>query len=381
MYSIHPFKLAVCFLLVILGGCTSLPSEKTVEIEPPVEPVLEPLLEPIQEKPQNLWVEISSGYGLPAVPQQKIEKNLRWLSKHQSYMDKVTKQSEPFLYYVTEQFRNNDIPLELTLIPIVESAFNPNAQSRSKALGLWQFLARTGRHFGLEQNLLYDERRDVIASTDAAVRYLQYLHKYFEGDWLLAIAAYNAGEGRVQRAIKQNKKLGKPTDFWSLPLPKQTQHYVPQILALSKVVANPQAYNLTIEPIENRPYFTKINNSKTIDMVHAAKMANINPDIMRKLNAGHTKSIIAPSAPKDLLIPVDHQDQFSNILPSLPIASIPANELRALSSATTYVVKSGDNLWLIAKKHKTKVKTLQQLNKLSEKSLLRPGQKLKISAP
>jgi membrane-bound lytic murein transglycosylase D len=116
-------------------------------------------------------------------------------------------------------------------------------------------------------------------------------------------------------------------------------------------------------------------------MVHAAKMANINPDIMRKLNAAHTKSIIAPSAPKDLLIPIDHQDQFSNILPSLPIASIPANELRALISATTYVVKSGDNLWLIAKKHKTKVKTLQQLNNLSEKSILRPGQKLKISAP
>jgi membrane-bound lytic murein transglycosylase D len=382
MFSIRQFSF-ILFILFFVTACSSLPSKKE---EIPQEPVvIEPIeIEPepiVDPEPENLWIDIVEGYGLPEISDQKIDKNLRWLSKHQQYVDKVTKQSEPFLFYIAQQLRENDIPLELTLIPIVESAFNPFVQSRSQALGLWQFRPRTGHHFGLQQNPLYDGRRDVVASTDAAVRYLKYLNKFFNGDWLLTMAAYNAGEGRVKRAMEKNKRQGKPTDFWSLPLSKQTQHYVPQIIALSRVVADPTKYNLNLAPIPNDPYFTKVNISKTIDMAQAAKMANINPDIMRQLNAGHSRWITTQHGPQDLLVPVQQLEAFNNILPTLPVATIPPNELKALLSATTYIVKSGDSLWTIARKHKTSVKHIQQLNNLNAKSIIKPGQKLKVSTP
>jgi membrane-bound lytic murein transglycosylase D len=382
MHLIHRFSFLL-FVIFFVNGCTSLPTNKTDIPEEPI--VLEPI-EPEPEivlvaEPENLWAEIVEGYGLPEISDQKIDKNLRWLAKHPNYMNKVTKQGEPFLFYIAQQMRENEIPMELTLIPIVESAFNPFVQSRSKALGLWQFVPRTGHHFGLKQNPLYDSRRDVIASTDAAVRYLKHLNKLFDGDWLLTMAAYNAGEGTVKRAMAKNKKQGKPTDFWSLSLSKQTQHYVPQIIALSKVVADPIKYNLNLNAIPNDPYFTKVNISKTIDMAQAAKMANINPDIMRQLNAGHTKWITTQNGPQELLVPIRNLEAFNNILPNLPVATIPAHELKALMSATTYVVKSGDSLWTIARKHKTSVKNIQQLNNLTAKSIIKPGQKLKVSTP
>jgi membrane-bound lytic murein transglycosylase D len=324
---------------------------------------------------------MEAGFGLPDVPANKISSNLAWITKHQRYMEKVTKQSEPFLFYVVQTLKDNDIPLELALIPIVESAYNPMAKSPSNMMGLWQFSAPTGRHFGLQQNALYDGRRDVIASTDAAVRYLKYLNKMFDGDWLLTIAAYNSGEGRVQRAIKQNQRQGKATDFWSLPLSKTTKHYVPQVIALSKVIAEPEKFNVNLEPISNDPYFTKINISKTINMDQAAKMADIDPQLMRQLNAGHARSITAPSAAKELVIPIESLEKFNQVLPEIPHATWTPQELDNALRGTVYQVKAGDSLWSIARAHKTTVKNIQFWNKLTAKSVIKPGQKLKVSPP
>ncbi len=379
MYLINRFSYLL-FIILFVNGCSRLPTHK---IDVPEEPViLEPIAieaeESTEAEPENLWADIVEGYGLPEISDRKVDENLRWISKHPQYMNKVTKQSEPFLFYISQQMRENDIPLELALIPIVESGFNPFVQSRSKALGLWQFVPRTGQHFGLQQNAFYDGRRDPVASTNAAVRYLKHLNKLFNGDWLLTIAAYNAGEGTVKRAMEKNRKQGKPTDFWSLPLSKQTQHYVPQVIALSKVVADPIKYNINIDTIPNDPYFTTVNISKTIDMAQAAKMANIEPDIMRQLNAGHTQWITAHNAPKELLIPVQHLEAFNNILPDLPIATLPKQQANALTGATTHTVKSGDSLWGIARKYKTSVKQIQQLNNLTAQSTIKPGQKIKI---
>ena len=370
------------FILIVVSGCSSLPSHKTDEPIP--EPIVidETLDEPIDDQePDSIWDEMEAGFKLQDVPEDKFSNNIAWITKHQRYMETVTKQSEPFLFYVVQTLKDNDIPLELALIPIVESAYNPMAKSRSNMMGLWQFSSNTGRHFGLQQNALYDGRRDVIASTDAAVRYLKYLNKMFDGDWLLTIAAYNSGEGRVQRAINQNKRQGKATDFWSLPLSKITKHYVPQVIALSKVVAEPEKYNVNLQPISNDPYFTKINISKTINIDQAAQMADIDPKLMRQLNAGHARPITAPSAPKELVVPLVSLEKFNQVLPEIPQATWTPQELENALRGTVYQVKAGDSLWSIARAHKTTVKNIQLWNKLTAKSIIKPGQKLKVSPP
>lgn len=369
--------------LLFLHGCSSSPSKKSDTDQPivVVQPEPQPALVIEETEPENLWDELEEGYGLPAVSDNQISANLKWIIKHQRHMEKIAKQSSPFLFYVVQQLKENEIPLELAFIPVVESAYNPMAKSPSNMVGLWQFAPRTGRHFGLQQNAFYDGRRDVIASTDAAVRYLKYLNKLFNGDWLLTIAAYNSGEGRVMRAMKSNKRQGKPTDFWSLPLSKTTKHYVPQIIALSKVMAEPEKYNFNLEPIPNDPYFTKVNISKTINMEQAAKMANIDPLIMRQLNAGHSKWITAPSASKELIIPIENAEEFNSVLPQIPQVNWTAQELESAMRASTYVVKSGDSLWSIARAHKTSIKNIQQWNKLTAKSVIKPGQALKVSPP
>ena len=384
MIRTHLTKPVFClfFMLAILSGCSSLPSQKTEEPVPDPIVIDDTIEEAIEdEEPESIWDEMEAGFGLPDVPDNRISSNLAWITKHQRYMEKVTKQSEPFLFYVVQTLKDNDIPLELALIPIVESAYNPMAKSRSNMMGLWQFSAPTGRHFGLQQNALYDGRRDVIASTDAAVRYLKYLNKMFDGDWLLTIAAYNSGEGRVQRAIKQNQRQGKATDFWSLPLSKTTKHYVPQVIALSKVIAEPEKFNVNLEPISNDPYFTKINISKTINMDQAAKMADIDPQLMRQLNAGHARSITAPSAAKELVIPIESLEKFNQVLPEIPHATWTPQELDNAMRGSVYQVKAGDSLWSIARAHKTTVKNIQLWNKLTAKSVIKPGQKLKVSPP
>lgn len=318
----------------------------------------------------NLWHEIAEGYGLPEVGDEKVAKHLRWYANNQRYLDRVTEQSKPYLHYVANELRENGLPLELALLPIVESAYDPFASSPSKALGIWQFVPQTGRNFGLKQNQWYDGRRDLVASTDAAVRYLKRLNTMFDGDWLLTIAAYNAGEGTVRRAIERNRKQGKGTDFWSLPLSQQTQSYVPQLLALSKVVADPEKYDLELGEIPNNPYFTTVNVSAPIDLAQAARMADIDPKELRNLNAGYNKWITDPTGPHQLLIPIADAAEFTLTLDKLP-------KVAPIKDSGNYTVKSGDTLGSIAKRFGTSVAALQSANNLKA-TQLRIGQSLSI---
>ena len=179
---------------------------------------------------------MQAGFRLPNIESRDVQQYQKWSSQHPTYLKNLFERAEPFLYYILNELEKRNMPTEIALLPAIESAYKPNAVSKSKASGLWQFIPSTGKHYGLKQNWWYDGRRDVIASTDGAIKYLKYLNNMFDGDWLHALAAYNSGEGRVMRAIKKNKREGKPTDFWSLALPKETRAYVPKLLALADIL-------------------------------------------------------------------------------------------------------------------------------------------------
>ena len=375
-----PLLLLICLAWIIaLAGCSTLKKEEpattststsTAPLAPPEESELGAKLREHTGDYGNLWEEIVDGYSFPEISDAKVNKNLRWLSNNQRYLDRITEKSKPYLYYVANELRENGLPMELALLPIGESAYDPIASSPSKALGVWQFMPQTGRNFGLKQNHWYDGRRDIVASTDAAVRYLKRLNTMFDGDWLLTIAAYNAGEGTIRRAIEKNRKQGKGTDFWSLPLSQQTQSYVPQLLALSKVIADPEKYDLELGEISNNPYFTTINVSSPIDLAQAARMAEIDPKELRNLNAGYNKWITDPTGPHQLLVPVADAAQFTLNLDKLP-------KVAPIQVAGDYKVKSGDTLGAIAKRFGTSVAAIQSANNLKSVQL-KIGQSLSI---
>ncbi len=380
MNNRHPlFNVSASLLLVmalLVTGCSSLPDKSNetaaVKTKPVKKPVKKPVVKAPVETPQvtNLWDEIVDGYGLPEIGDERVSKNLRWLANNQRYLDRVTLQSRPYLHYIANELKANDLPLELALLPIVESAYDPFAMSPSRALGIWQFMPQTGRNFGLAQNHWYDGRRDIVASTDAAIRYFKRLNTMFDGDWLLAVAAYNAGEGTVRRAIERNRKHGKKADFWSLPLSQQTQSYVPQLIALSKVIANPAKYDLELAAIPNNPYFTTVNVSAPIDLAQAARMAEIDAKELRNLNAGYNRWITNPSGPHQLLVPVADAAQFTLTLDKLP-------RIQPMQIAGDYKVKSGDTLGALAKRYGTSVAAIQTANNLKS-THLRVGQSLSI---
>ena len=219
----------------------------------------------IQEK--DIWKRIASDLRLTRNASEKTTASkLAWFARNQAYLDRVSERASPYIYYIVEELEKRDMPLDLALLPIVESAYNPFAYSPSRASGIWQFIPGTGKNYGLKQNWWYDGRRDIVAATDAALNYLQKLHKEFNGDWLLALAAYNSGEGNVGRAIRRNKNTGKPIDFFSLRLPRETRGYVPSLLAVAEIISDPEKYKVAIKPIENGQYFEQVDINSQIDL-------------------------------------------------------------------------------------------------------------------
>jgi len=323
----------------------------------------------VSDDHSQLWDRIREGYALPEIDNARIETFVKWYAKNPKYVARVTERGEKYLFHIVETMERYKVPLEIALLPIVESAFDPFAYSHGRASGMWQFVPSTGRQYGLKQNWWYDGRRDVVASTEAAVKFLSYLNKRFDGDWLLALAAYNSGEGNVSKAIRRNKKAGKPTDFWSLKLPRETQAYVPQLLALSKVVRNPQQYKLKLEPIDNASWFTTVDISSQMDMAQAARLAGMDIDQLYKLNPGFNRWATDPDGPHRLLIPNEHAAKFISNLNALP-----TDERIAWQR---YTIKSGDSLIKISKKFNTSVSALQSANSLRGNGI-RAGKTLMI---
>lgn len=323
-------------------------------------------------EPDDIWQRVRDGYQMqdeiginPRIEQQRL-----WFVSNPAFIEKSGERSSPYIHYIVERLAERNMPMELALLPMIESAYNPFAYSHANAVGLWQFIPSTGRHFNLRQTNWYDGRRDVTASTNAAMDYLSRLHEMFNGDWLLALAAYNAGEGRVSRAIERNQRLGLPTDYWNLSLPKETQNYVPKLLALSQVVMSPDAYGVDLEPIANEPYFEKVVLKQRMDLSRVAAMADLDEDELYQLNPAF-KQRITLDGPQHLLVPTAKAELLA--------ANLSLMKPQDLVDWQQYSVRSGDSLSGIANRYHLTVGTLKDINKLSGNHL-RIGQVLSIPA-
>ena len=265
----------------------------------------------------DLFDRMRAGFALDEVQEPAIDQQLAWFEHNPDYLERVFQRGQRYMYHVITEVEARGMPLEFALLPVVESAYEPFAYSTSRAAGLWQFIPGTGVRFGLKQNWWYDGRRDVIESTRAALDYLQALHDQFDGDWLLAIAAYNVGENTVQRELDFNRAHGKPADFWHLKLPAETRAYVPKLLAMKRLMAEPERYGLEFAVIPNEPYFAVIDTNSQIDLKVAAQLAGTSYDELVALNPGYNRWATDPEGPHRMLVPIDNADGFETALRTL----------------------------------------------------------------
>lgn len=371
--------LSVC----LLSACshqplTQSPTPVKPQTPPPVVPVLDDWdgentaseVVSDDETEGDLWQRIINAYGFDQnIDNARVRAHLNWFKKHPTYLDRVAKRAERYLFYIAEQIDVRGIPGELALLPVVESAFDPFAYSHGRASGVWQFIPSTGKYFGLEQNWWYDGRRDISASTLAALNYLESLQRQFKGDWLLALASYNAGGGNVRKAIRKNKRLGKATDFWSLDLPRETRDYVPKLIALAKLIKEPEKHGMSLLSLPNEPYFASVDTGGQIDLSQLAAISDTSLDEIYKLNPGFNRWATRPSGPHKVLIPVDKKDIFL-----ANIAELPQSQRLKWQR---YTVKSGDSLITIANKFHTTTNALKDANNLN-RNMIRVGEALLI---
>ena len=334
------------------------PSAKTLSSQAP------------QQDPNDLWWLVTENLAFSKdVPDRLVGDQLEWLDGNQRYFENTLQRAQLYLPYVLDQVLDADLPAEVALLPFIESAYNPFAYSHSGAAGLWQFIPSTAEGFGLEQNRWYEGRKDVVASTEAAITYISHLNNIFEGDWLLTFAAYNGGPGTVKRAIEANEQKGKPTDYWSLQLSEETTNYVPRLIALSKVIAEAENYSVELTPIDLEIPFAKVELEKPIDLSQAATIANISSDELYHLNPGYTRWVTPPAGPHYLLLPTSEADSFKEKL-----AELPARQWRPQQE---YVVKKGDTLGKIARAQGMSAKDLATINGIRTDTVIRIGQVLR----
>jgi membrane-bound lytic murein transglycosylase D len=311
----------------------------------------------------DLWARIRRGFQMPDLQSDLVDMQTTWYTQRPDYVQRMTERSQKYLYHIVEELEARHMPTELALLPFIESAYNPQALSVAKAAGMWQFMPGTGRTYNLKRNMWQDERRDVLASTSAALDYLSRLHDMF-GDWYLALAAYNWGEGNVQRAIARNQAAGLPTDYQSLRMPNETRNYVPKLQAVKNIIANPQQFGLALPDIPNHPYFVTVTTSRDIDVTVAAKLANLSADEFRSLNPSFSKPVILGATEPQILLPFDNAAAFEKNLKGYD---------GALSSWTTYTVTERARPAAIAEKIGVDADTLMSVNRIPAGMRLKPG--------
>lgn len=316
----------------------------------------------------DLWYRIRVGFGLDPLDSPLVAQDEEWYTSRPDYIKRFVDRGSLYLHYIVEQVEKRGMPMEIALLPVVESAFAPNARSRSKASGLWQFVPSTGKHFGLTQDWWRDNRRDIVAATDAALNYLQRLHDTF-GSWELALAAYNCGEGCVSRAIAYNQRRGLPADYLSLTkLPPETRNYVPKLIAVKNIVLSPATYGIELESVPDQPYFTTVQAPPRIDVKVAAKLAGMSEDEFTALNPAQNKPVAVASS-GTLILPLDKAEMFKANLETYD---------QPLVSWTTYRARRGESLDAIARRHGT---TMAQLRAANDSIRLDRRGRLRWAAP
>jgi len=335
----------------------------------PVEPQSAEEAVALAKAEQNLLNRIRTGFAMQDADHVRVDREIAWFIRHPDYLDRTFRRAERYLYYIVQELEARKMPMELALLPLVESAFNPVAKSRARAVGLWQFIPSTGRRYGLEQNHSYDGRRDIVESTRAALDYLQFLANEFDGDWQQAVAAYNCGEMNVARAVTRNRAKDRPTDFFSLDLPRETRSYVPKLLAIRRIVAEPAKYGLEFGHMANEPYFATVEIDAPVDLGVAAALAGLPKEDLIALNPAYPRAVATQSGPGHILVPSDRAEQLRDGLAKLS----PAQRAPKIY----YTVRRNDTLSTVAKKLGVSVDELKAANRLKS-NVLRVGQELVI---
>jgi membrane-bound lytic murein transglycosylase D len=374
---IQPTRKILSFALPLLFGTPfiahaddlSLPLNSWSQIsamEAPHDPN-DPIAQVLGMEEVDIWARIRKGFGIPDLDNQLVQNQLQWYTSRPDYIDRTTTRASRYLYHVVQELEKRGMPTELALLPFIESAFNPQAYSSAKAAGMWQFIPSTGRDYNLKQSMFMDERRDVLASTDAALTYLKKLYDMF-GDWQLALAAYNWGEGSVQRAVNRNRAAGLPTDFNSLSplMPPETRNYVPKLQAVKDIIASPAQYGITLPKVDNQPYFVTIGKTRDIDVKVAAQLAELSVDEFKALNPQFNRPVIVGGADTQILLPQSNAEKFKANL---------AKWGRALSSWTAHTVTTArERIETIATRFGTTPNVIREVNNIP------PGMRLKAGS-
>jgi membrane-bound lytic murein transglycosylase D len=323
------------------------------------------------DTPGDLIERLRAGFALPVIEDAQVASERSWFAGQQAYIDRVFERAAPFLHFIVEELDARGLPADYALLPVIESAFDPLAYSHGRAAGLWQIIPGTGRRFGLQQNWWYDGRRDVVESTRAALDYLEYLHGLFDGDWLLATAAYNAGEGSVSRAIRRAEAANQATDFWSLRrhLPRETRTYVPRLLALRDVIAAPEQHGIVMPEIPDTPHLAVVETGGQIDLAIAASLAGLEAEQLHRLNPGVNRWATNPEGPHQLVVPLEHAEVFS-----AAFATLAPHERMQWAR---HRIEPGDTLIAIAARYQTTVDVLRETNQLRG-HLIRAGDHLMV---
>lgn len=321
--------------------------------------------------PADLWQRIRNGFAMPDLEDRRVAQQQAWLLNRPATLKIALQRSRRYLHHIVEELERRGMPTELALLPVIESSYNPQAYSHARALGMWQFIPSTGKNYNLKQNWWLDERRDILASTSAALDYLQYIYQ-LSGDWHLALASYNWGEGAVARAVAKNQARGLPTDYLSLKVPEETRYYVPKLQAVKNIIAQAAQFGFDLEPIPNAPYFGTVDVADHLDVRTAADLAGIPLTEFIALNPAYSRPVIPGTGDNPLVLPADKVQHFLDNLRAHAEANKP------LSNWQLHTLAPKETLDRVAKRHGIPVARLKQLNGIGKRTKIAAGMTLLI---